>query len=90
QQKSTSVNMSNPIIPGGGREPKIVGAAFAMEEGELSKPLEGNSGVYVLRLVEKNKAQPLASYRSIAKEESEKRTRSLLNPRTSPIIEALK
>jgi peptidylprolyl isomerase/peptidyl-prolyl cis-trans isomerase D len=90
QQKATSVNMSNPIIPGGGREPKIVGAAFAMDEGELSKPLEGNSGVYVLRLVEKNKAQPLASYRSIAKEESEKRTRSLLNPRTSPIIEALK
>ena len=89
-QSATSVNMSNPIIPGGGREPKIVGAAFAMQVGNVSQALEGNSGVYVLKLLEKNEAEPLPSYRSVAKEESEKRTRSLLNPRTSPIIQALK
>ncbi|MBZ9628760.1 peptidylprolyl isomerase [Psychroflexus sp. CAK1W] len=89
-QKATSINMSNPIIPGGGREPKIVGAAFAMEVGEVSQPLKGDSGVYLINLLEKNKAEQLPSYRSIAKEETEKRTRTLLNPRNSPIIEALK
>lgn len=89
-QKASSINMSNPIIPGGGRDPKIVGAAFAMEEGEVSKPLQGQNGVYMINLLEKNKAEELASYRSIAKEETENRTRTLLNPRTSPIIEALK
>ena len=89
-QKASSINISNPIIPGGGREPKIVGAAFAMEEGEISKPLQGNTGVYIIKLLEKKKAEPLSSYRSVAKEETENRTRALLNPRTSPIIEALK
>ncbi|MBZ9652169.1 peptidylprolyl isomerase [Psychroflexus montanilacus] len=90
KQKATLINMSNPVIPGGGREPKIVGAAFAMEEGQVSKPLQGRSGVYVIQLLEKKTAEQLPSYRSIAKEETEKRTRSLMNPRTSPIIEALK
>jgi len=90
KQKATSINMSNPIVPGAGREPKIVGAAFAMEEGATSQPLQGNSGVYVIQLLEKSEAQALPSYRAVAKEETEKRTRSLMNPRTSPIIEALK
>jgi peptidylprolyl isomerase/peptidyl-prolyl cis-trans isomerase D len=90
KQRASSINMSNPIIPGGGREPKIVGAAFAMEVGDVSKPLEGATGVYMIKLLEKNKAEQLPSYRSIAKEETDKRTRSLMNPRTSPIIEALK
>jgi len=89
-QSATSVNMSNPIIPGGGKEPKIVGAAFAMQVGDVSQPLEGNSGVYVLELLEKNEAEPLPSYRSVAEEESNKRTQSLLNPRTNPVIDALK
>ncbi|WP_019037411.1 peptidylprolyl isomerase [Psychroflexus tropicus] len=90
KQKASSINMSNPIVPGAGREPKIVGAAFAMQEGNTSQPLQGNTGVYVIQLLEKNEAQPLPSYRGVAKEETEKRTRSLMNPRTSPIIEALK
>jgi len=90
KQKASSVNISNPFIPGGGREPKIVGAAFAMSVNDISKPLQGNSGVYVIKLLEKNGAQALPSYRAVAKEETKKRTRSLLNPRTSPIIEALK
>lgn len=90
KQKATSINMSNPIIPGGGREPKIVGAAFSMQVGETSKPIQGDSGVYMINLLEKNEAEPLNSYRGIAKRLTEERTRNLLNPRTSPIIEALK
>jgi peptidylprolyl isomerase/peptidyl-prolyl cis-trans isomerase D len=90
KQKASSVNISNPFIPGGGREPKIVGAAFAMSVNDISKPLQGKTGVYVIKLLEKNGAQALPSYRAVAKEETEQRTRSLLNPRTSPIIEALK
>ena len=90
KQKASSVNISNPFIPGGGREPKIVGAAFAMSVNDISKPLQGNTGVYVIQLLEKNEAPALPTYRAVAKEETEKRTRSLLNPRTSPIIEALK
>jgi peptidylprolyl isomerase/peptidyl-prolyl cis-trans isomerase D len=88
--KASAVNMSTPTVPGGGREPLIVGAAFAMEEGQVSEPLQGNTGVYVLKLIEKKPVEPLPSYRGIAKEETEKRTRSLLNPMSSPIIEALK
>lgn len=89
KQKATSINLSNPIF-GGGRDAKIVGAAFAMEEGDVSKPLQGANGVYVIKLIEKKKAETLQSYRTIAEEETEKRTRSLLNSRNSPITEALK
>jgi len=73
KQKASSVNISNPFIPGGGREPKIVGAAFAMSVNDISKPLQGNTGVYVIQLLEKNEAPALPTYRAVAKEETEKR-----------------
>jgi peptidylprolyl isomerase/peptidyl-prolyl cis-trans isomerase D len=89
KQKATSINLSNPIF-GGGRDAKVVGAAFAMEVGEVSKPIQGANGVYVIKVLEKNKAEALSSYRSVAKEETEKRTRALMNPTRSTVIDALK
>lgn len=89
KQTASAVNMSNPTIPGGGNEPKVVGAAFALEVGDQSKPIEGKKGVYVLKLTEKNKASELPTYRGVAKEETKKRTQSL-NSRNSSVIEALK
>ncbi|WP_127846089.1 peptidylprolyl isomerase [Psychroflexus aestuariivivens] len=89
KQTAAAVNMSNPTIPGGGREPKVVGAAFALEVGEQSNPIEGNKGVYILKLTEKNKAPELPSYRGVAKEETKTRTQSL-NSRNSNVIDALK
>ncbi|TKC13050.1 peptidylprolyl isomerase [Pedobacter polaris] len=38
---------SNPIIPGQAQENKVVGAVFGSQVGKLSKPVEGDKGVYV-------------------------------------------
>ncbi len=46
--ESITMNASN--IPGAGREPKVVGAIFGLEEGNLSGAIEGNSAVFVVRV----------------------------------------
>ncbi|QTY26375.1 peptidylprolyl isomerase [Flavobacterium sp. CS20] len=40
-QTANAVNMQNPLIPGAGDEPKVVGVAFALEKGEISQLVEG-------------------------------------------------
>jgi peptidyl-prolyl cis-trans isomerase D len=42
------LTIGNPALPGAGFEPKVVGTAFASKAGQISKPIEGNSGVYVV------------------------------------------
>ena len=42
------LTLGNPALPGAGFEPKVVGTAFASKVGQVSKPIEGNSGVYVV------------------------------------------
>jgi peptidyl-prolyl cis-trans isomerase D len=49
-QQATDVTMQNPVLTGGvGREPKVVGNAFALDANKLSAPIEGNTGVYVVK-----------------------------------------
>lgn len=42
-----NIVFANPIIPGLGQENKVVGAVFGSQVGKLSKPIEGDRGVYV-------------------------------------------
>lgn len=43
-----NVVFANPIIPGLAQENKVVGAVFGSQVGKLSKPIEGDKGVYVI------------------------------------------
>ncbi|WP_046756526.1 peptidylprolyl isomerase [Kordia jejudonensis] len=61
-QTATSLSMSAPIIPGGGEEKKVVGAAFALEEGATSKLIAGTRGVYMIEVVTKTAAPEKDSY----------------------------
>jgi len=45
---AVDLTLSNPALPGAGFEPKVVGTAFASKVGQVSKPIDGNSGVYVV------------------------------------------
>jgi len=47
-QNAIDLNIDNPSIPNAGYEPKVVGLAFSSKAGQLSKPIEGNAGVYVI------------------------------------------
>ncbi|MBT8308182.1 MAG: SurA N-terminal domain-containing protein [Maribacter sp.] len=72
--KDNSVSVSNasaltvksPTIPGAGREPTVVGTAFAMNEGETSELLEGESGVFIITVTKKDEAPKLENYSTFA------------------------
>ncbi len=49
-----TIPFSTAGLPGGGFEPKVIGAAFKLEPNSVSKPVIGENGVYVVRLVSKN------------------------------------
>lgn len=44
------LTMNSAAIEGAGREPKVVGAIFGLQEGEISKPIAGTSAVFVARI----------------------------------------
>jgi peptidylprolyl isomerase/peptidyl-prolyl cis-trans isomerase D len=81
--------MANPLIPGAGQEPKVVGAAFALEEGEVSEPIVGEKGVFVLKLTSRIESPALASYKNAAVKETQTRVQKLQNP-NNDVIKALK
>ena len=55
-QQATAVTFGGYRFGNAGNEPAAIGAAIALNEGELSEPIEGNNGVYVLQVAAKNKA----------------------------------
>jgi peptidyl-prolyl cis-trans isomerase D len=62
-QQATDVTMENPVLTGGvGQEPRVVGNAFALATGKLSAPIEGNTGVYVVKNTSTFKAPVLTSH----------------------------
>ncbi|TRX35288.1 peptidylprolyl isomerase [Flavobacterium sp. ZT3R18] len=62
-QQATNVTLENPVLTGGvGQEPKVVGNAFALAANKLSAPIEGVTGVYVVKNISAVKAPALKSY----------------------------
>jgi len=62
-QQATNVTLDNPVLPGGvGQEPKVVGTAFALSANKVSAPIEGNTGVYVVKNISTIKAPAIANH----------------------------
>nr|WP_314838670.1 peptidylprolyl isomerase [uncultured Flavobacterium sp.] len=61
-QQATGLTMENTMLPSVGPEPKVVGNAFAIATNKLSAPIEGNTGVYVVKNVGVVKAPALKSH----------------------------
>jgi peptidyl-prolyl cis-trans isomerase D len=62
-QKATDVTLENPVLPGGvGQEAKVVGNAFALTANKMSAPIEGVTGVYVVKNISTVKAPALKGY----------------------------
>lgn len=53
--QATDINFESYSIPGLGVEPAIAGAASALENGAVSKPVAGSNGVYVIKATSVNK-----------------------------------
>lgn len=57
QVVSAEITFASPSIQNGGYEPEVVGSLFSgLKDGETTKPLIGNSGVYVIRVNKTTKA----------------------------------
>jgi len=76
---ASAINMANPTIAGAGTEPKVIGAAFGLEVGETSGLIDGEKGVYMVRLLAKNPAPELQDYSSFANQ---------LNSKIAPSVNA--
>lgn len=85
-QSANAINLDNPTLAGAGSEPEVVGAVFALEPGEVSKPIAGEKGVYVVELISRNEAPAMDSYRNLADQETARRRQAA----AERVFEALK
>ena len=67
-ETASAINQKNPTLVGAGNEPYVVGAAFVLEEGTLSGLIQGERGIYKVKLLKKNEAEPLEDYNEFSKE----------------------
>ncbi len=73
-KSAANLIMKNPTIIGEGREPKVVGAAFGLKQGQLSKPIDGENAVYVIQLTSATVAPALDNYKTYAETVEKLRT----------------
>ena len=59
---AVDLTIENANVPGAGFEPKVVGMAFTAKAGQVSKPIEGNSGVFVINPKTVTKAPKIQKY----------------------------
>jgi peptidyl-prolyl cis-trans isomerase D len=50
------IRYSGSTIPGAGREVEVIGAIFGMSEGDISDVIEGSNAIFVIRVVNMDKA----------------------------------
>lgn len=83
---ATAISMKAPNLPGAGNEPKVVGKAFSMENGQVSKLIEGDRGVYMVEVTNITPAAAQDSYKKFADQTTLQNTSALGNK----VVEALK
>jgi Skp family chaperone for outer membrane proteins len=61
--EANDINFQSYSVPGVGNEPGVIGAASVLDVNKISKPIQGNTGVFVVKVIsEKNNSlQDLAS-----------------------------
>ncbi|MDU8885172.1 peptidylprolyl isomerase [Yeosuana sp. MJ-SS3] len=63
---AAAINMKNPTLSGAGKEGLVVGTAFGLKEGETSKLIDGDKGVYMLQVTKITPVVELDSYQAAA------------------------
>ena len=61
---AAAINMKAPTLAGAGQEPLVVGAAFGLKEGETSKLIDGNKGVFIIEVTKLTEAPKLDNYQA--------------------------
>ncbi|HEA20267.1 MAG TPA: peptidylprolyl isomerase [Pricia antarctica] len=63
---ASALTVKSPTLPGSGSEPAVVGAAFAMKQGDTSELIEGNTGIFKITVTKKTDAPKLDNYSTYA------------------------
>lgn len=63
---AAAINMKSPTLAGAGQEPRVVGTAFGLKQGETSKLIVGNKGVFILEVTKVTEAPKLDNYQANA------------------------
>lgn len=50
--EASDISFSSNVISGLGSEPKVVAAAMALDKGQVSDPIEGDFGIYVIKVTD--------------------------------------
>lgn len=58
-QTTDDVTFNSNVIPGLGREPKFIGTALGVSEGEVSNVVAGENGVFILRATSVSEPPPI-------------------------------
>ncbi len=61
-QTATDLTMENGVLPNAGQELKVVGVAFGCGLNKISAPIEGTSGVYIIKPKVVTKAPAITDY----------------------------
>jgi peptidyl-prolyl cis-trans isomerase D len=57
-QTAEDIDYNSNVITGAGREPTVVGAVFNLPLNKISKPIEGESAIFVVKVTNRNMADP--------------------------------
>ena len=80
------VTRKNPVIPGFGKEPKVVALAFILEPKKTSSPVDGNKAVYVIQTQKVNIAPDIKNYLPYIETLKKKQSSTI----AKDVVEALK
>ena len=59
---ASALTRKSPTIPGAGREPLVVGNAFAFDEGQTSGLIEGETGVFIIKVTKKTPGAEIQNF----------------------------
>ena len=62
-----------------GVEDKVIGTVIGMKEGEMSEPIIGGNGLYVVKIVKETPAATTTDYTNIQKEQRSRYNNQILN-----------
>lgn len=62
----SAITMKAPTLAGAGSEPAVVGTAFALEVGQTSGLIKGETGVFLVKVLSKNEAIKLPNFSTFA------------------------
>jgi peptidyl-prolyl cis-trans isomerase D len=63
---ASALTIKAPTIPGAGREPLVVGRAFALDQDQTSNLIEGVTGVFMIKVTNKEDAPSIENFSTYA------------------------